>query len=135
MKICNPSLLKSMRTPGPCELCGVYCTKREIHHLLSKTPRVEIRCSLISVGCSTSATAWFKCQCHYAIHSGRIPREDVLWAVAKREGVLRGDIEDLFRFIRRLVKPTPSELEESLRSLKPAVETLARKEFMEAGIL
>ncbi len=82
--IIDDKLLSSMRSPGPCEICGTYCPRREVHHIfargMSGAFRMDIPINLLSTG------TFPYCSCHALAHSGRLERSALLQIVAGREG-------------------------------------------------
>lgn len=104
MKIINPDLLREMREPGHCGWCGRYCRLREGHHLQARGfgggCRLDVRCLMISLGSSLM----FSCNCHRKMTDRKIDPEDVLWKVAKREGVSPESIVAVRDLILRLDK-------------------------------
>lgn len=86
MTITDESMLDNFRGPGRCDLCWKECLATEPHHVKAKGigggSRLDISINLLRVG---STLRWC-CPCHNAIHNGHVPKDDVINAVAKREG-------------------------------------------------
>lgn len=132
MKIERPKLLKEFALPGLCEICKETCGKREAHHLRSRTPSLDIRINLISVG---STLSW-ECDCHSSYHAGKIPPNRILEIVAAREKVKVDDVTTVMDLFRRLIKPTQSQLVKAVNELaQESARKLAFREIDEAGIL
>jgi hypothetical protein len=128
MKITNRRLCREFALPGRCEVCDRWCKKREGHHLLHRTPEISIRVNLISLG----STPLFCCPCHRDVGNGKIPAERVLSIVAIREKCRAEDIREVMAWMRRLVKPTASQVENALEELSPRARLIALKELAEA---
>jgi hypothetical protein len=129
MKITNRKLRKEFAQPGHCEICNVWCRKREGHHLWHRTPELTIRINLISLG----STQLFCCPCHHDIGIGKIPASRVMEIVAAREKCNPEDIREVLYWMRRLIKPTARQLEIALEDLSEAARMIALKELAEAG--
>lgn len=99
MKIIDEDLLAEFRTPGKCDLCGKRCRTREPHHVYGRGMggggRMDIPINLLGLG------GPFECGCHRAYHDGKIGREDMLSAVAKREQTTSELIVDEINRLRR----------------------------------
>ncbi len=130
MKILNKPLRLEFALPGNCEMCGLPCKKREPHHHYTSTPEMTIRCNMVSLG----STLDWQCNCHSYIHSGRIPRIQVLERIAAREHQRPEDISAVLDLFRRLVKPTKFDLGVGLTDLGDRARHLAQKELLEAGL-
>ena len=130
MKIVNEAILDEFRTPGPCELCGKQCRDREPHHYLAKGSggggRLDIRINLVAVGASVPHPL---CKCHNLIHAGRLDRESVFIAIALREDLVAHDMEVVLHLARRLIDPTPAQLEVAIAELTPNQQAIARREL------
>ncbi|NPV52196.1 MAG: hypothetical protein HPY71_01580 [Firmicutes bacterium] len=89
MKIIDRRAIEAARKPY-CELCGRRGPV-EVHHVFSRGMggggRLDVHFNLISL-------CW---QCHRAYHDGRISRERILQAVARRYGVRVEEIENQIR--------------------------------------
>jgi hypothetical protein len=132
MKITNRKLLKQMRTPGYCELCGFFMAKRQPHHLWHRTPEITIRINTISLGAMITlpdGRERFLCRCHRMIHDGGIPANRVLSIVALREKCQPEEIIEVMNLFRRLVKPTPRQLEVGLQELSVGARLIAMREI------
>jgi hypothetical protein len=129
MKILNPALRKEFAQPGRCELCSLYCKKREGHHLWHRTPEITIRINLIALG----STRLFCCRCHRKIGVGQIPVSRVLETVAIRENCWPEEITEIMHWMRRLVKPTPGELATALEELSDGARAIAVRELAETS--
>lgn len=130
MKITNRKLLQEFRAPGYCEHCHLYVGKRQPHHLWRRTPELTIRINLIALGGILKlpdGRERFLCQCHRDIHEGRIKASAVLSIVAQREKVSAEQIVEVMDWMRRLVRPTPMQLEKALEELTPGARDLAVK--------
>lgn len=123
----NSRLLAEFRIAGRCEWCGRWCVKREPHHLRTRTPELTIRINLFSVG----STPFFCCSCHTDIGNGLIDRKEVLQLVAVREHCTTGEITMVMDLFRRLIRPTPSELQAGLEGLEPSARMLAERSLAE----
>ena len=134
MKIICETTLDLFRAPGLCEVCRQGCTAREAHHLRAKgsggAGRLDLRINLIATG---STLAW-QCQCHTEIHDGKIPRNQLLEMVAAREKARPEDITAVLDLLRRLMKPSASELAEAVHALTTDARLLAIRELQEAGV-
>jgi hypothetical protein len=128
MKITNPKLRKEFAQQGRCEICNVWCRKRESHHLRHRTPELTIRINLISLGSTP-----FCCPCHRDIGNGKIPASRVLAIVAARQKCRPEDITEVLDWMRRLIKPTASQMEIALEDLSAGARLIALKELAEAG--
>jgi hypothetical protein len=128
MKILNKALRREFAQPGRCELCNRWCKKREGHHLWHRVPEISIRINLISLG----STLWFACHCHRKIGDGHILASRVLEIVALREHCRPEEITEVMHWMRRLVKPTPGQLEAALKELSVGARAIAVKEMAEA---
>lgn len=99
MIIKKESLLQSLRSAGPCGICGKPCLVRDVHHLQSRGAgggyRLDIACNLVSVG------PCFVCPCHGRAQRYDIPREIVLELIAKREGTTADAIERCLAWLNR----------------------------------
>lgn len=108
----NEKLLDEFRGPGQCEACGVWCNRREPHHIVTRGiggNRLDLRINLIALGEA------FACTCHTHHHNGHWPRTDHLLAiVAQREGMQPQQIKEAIRDIRRMPKGTPEEVWKAL---------------------
>jgi hypothetical protein len=91
-------------------------------------PEVTIRVNLISLG----SAPLFCCSCHTDIGNGKIARQEVLLKVPAREGCRPEDITACMDLFRRLVRPTPAQLQRALEELGPAARVLAERELREA---
>jgi hypothetical protein len=136
MKIVNAALLKQFRTPGYCEICNFYVIKREPHHLrrtgMGGNGRLDVRVNLIALGGNLKlpdGRERFLCRCHRLIHDGKIPAERVLSIVALREKCNPVEIEEVLHWMRRLVKPTKSQIEAALRELSEGALAIALREL------
>ena len=127
MKIPNRKLWKLFSLSGRCEICKRFFKTREPHHLRGRTPEITMRINLISLGSSKPLT----CSCHFDVHNGKISSQEVLEIVASREHVYVGDITEAMDMLRRLIKPTESELERAIQGLSIDAGVLARRELKE----
>src|ERR1035438_4164557 len=125
MKITNRKLRKEFANPGRCEICNVWCRKREGHHLWHRPPELIIRINLISLG----STQLFCCPCHRDIGNAKIPASRVLAIVAAREKCRPEDIREILAWMRRLIKPTARLLEIALDELSAGARQIALKEL------
>ncbi len=88
MKILNPELLESFRTPGRCEICDARCSLRCAHHIFPKgsggARRKDVPINLIHV-----AMPFGGCSCHQAEHNdgSAKSREKLVKITALREGL------------------------------------------------
>jgi hypothetical protein len=128
MKVVNPSLIASYRTPGPCRYCGKVVRMRCAAHIFSRgAGQVDIPCNLVSLGMD----AVTDCDCHARSHGGNEPTTDELLAVSAADhGCLQGDIEELVWLIRRLDK-TCSEAGylRAVKELNFSARRLAMREY------
>lgn len=134
MKIKNPKLLATYRTPGRCEYCNKPCDKREPAHVVSKgSGGSDIACNLVALG----QTASFQCGCHTQSHNRAAPTQrDLLTVVAVREGVSADDVWDAINFIRRLDKSASRyRIMELLLTLPEAARKIAQRELKDANRL
>ncbi len=129
MKVKNDKLLKEHRLPGPCACCGTYCPDgRDPHHLHTKgSGGSDLRCNLVSL----------KRACHGNHHGGGPPcTSDLLWIIAKREGVSIDVIKEVNNWFRRLDKDASEHrILEALYTLEGDARVLARRELVESGKL
>ena len=142
MLIVNEPLLEEFRTSGRCELCNRWALIREPHHLRCKgfggADRQDLRINLISLGGSIAKRHAFRrffCNCHKQAQEHKIPADHVLSIVSIRECVHPSEITEVMDLLRRLLRPTESELRTSLLELSSGAMTLAVKELTEAGKL
>ena len=125
MKILNPKLLKKYRTPGPCEMCQRPCQRRQPHHIISRgfggSKRLDVEINLVALGSA------FECSCHTRFHStGELQPEDFMQIVARREGVMVWDVQDVLYFLRRLPQnPFCWQVEAAIEELEPEARELA----------
>lgn len=139
MMVRNRKLLKEFRTPGFCECCSFYMAKREPHHLRSKgmggNGVLDIRINLISLGGIVKLPddrERFLCRCHRLIHDAEISALCVLEIVAMREKTTPEVITEVMDWMRRLVRPTPRQVQVALEELSPPASLIAIKELREA---
>ena len=98
MRIVDRALLDSFRDKCKCEHCGAAVpTGCHPHHLwtrgMGSGGRLDIAINLIAL-CSL---------CHRRTHDGAIHRDQLLAAVARREGIRADEIEQrIYNFKRRL---------------------------------
>jgi len=135
MRIENPKLLKTFRTPGRCENCGRFCQVREPAHLWAKGfgggGWIDLRINLISLGSSRHSF----CACHSISHNdGGVLNATFLGLIAWRERTTEDSIIEVMHLCRRLVKPTQMELHKAVGELAESPRLLAVKEFTEAGL-
>lgn len=83
MIVKNEKLLKSMRESGLCEWCGVWCERREPHHIHARGmgggSRLDIPINLVSLGTAGD------CSCHAGAQRGNPPKDILLAIAAERE--------------------------------------------------
>ncbi len=95
----NEPLLKTFRTPGKCAICSTWSPQREAHHVWTRaTGRLDVPINLVSLG-----GAW-SCACHQRSQSYTIPRQNVVQAVAFREGLDYSFVMDRVPWLRRQPK-------------------------------
>lgn len=136
MIVKNESLLDEFRTAGYCECCGKKCRRREPAHLFAKGigggSRQDMRINLIALG----STLGMCCPCHTKSHAdGGVLNLQFIEIISERDGESKDDILSVMYLIRRLSKPTKSEIEEAVESLHESAKQLAIKELKEAGVL
>lgn len=142
MKIMNSKLLKEFRRAGFCEWCNCYCLVREPHHLRTKGfgggSTLDVRINLISLGGSKKlpdGRRRFFCRCHTSLQGDAHRAQEVLSIVALREKVRPEEITEVMDWLRRLIRPTETQLMRAMEELTPAGRVIALKELNEAGIL
>lgn len=127
MTVIDEPLLDEFRAPGPCDLCGKQCDRREPHHVVttgSNGGRLDVRENIVGVGKSEDGNLrrrdfQMPCRCHDGAQSFDIPLRCVHACIADREG---RTIEEIARFLTRL-----------RRSPKGAdVEAIRREVFKES---
>lgn len=96
----NEKLLKAMRVAGPCEVCGVWCDPRQVHHAFEKGvsswKRIDLPWNLISLGPMGGSA----CRCHERYHAGQLKRGQILEVIARREKVtVRWIVEEHSRIL------------------------------------
>lgn len=103
MKVIDRELLKRFQSPGPCEVCGKPCSKREGHHIFHRgSGQVDIAENLVSVGASHPFP---QCPCHSTIHgSGKPSRDELLAIAARRENTTPEAITEKVYRLRRETK-------------------------------
>jgi hypothetical protein len=108
MIVKDEALLTEFRRKLFCELCGRFARNPvHPHHVLGKGHgggcRMDIRQNLIALG-----GPW-DCNCHGKFHDGNISRVRILVAVANREGMLVGELEEFLWAVQRAPKGTKLE--------------------------
>ena len=129
MKIVNKELRERFGGRGLCEYCGLPCSWRSCHHIVSRgAGGPDIAVNLIALG------DFFlnECMCHARFHSGEIGSGELLDIVAKREGVKVASIRDVINLIRRLPKkPSKKHIFTAIMELPEASRFLAMRELAE----
>ncbi len=133
MRIRRPELLRSLRVPGRCELCGRMCSLLCGAHILSKgSGGPDIMLNLVS----TAISPFAGCDCHIQAHCGILVRPEHMWAAAaKREKTTPAIAEAVVRLIVRLPKrPRADEVSAELESILDEARPLAVQTLRELGI-
>lgn len=86
--IVDEPLLKSMRVPGFCEWCKVWCRMREPHHVFGRGGRSWKRIDLPQFLMALGSTLGFECRCHQKMTNACKGHgiEDQLKYLAERDG-------------------------------------------------
>lgn len=130
MKIDNPALLRSLRGPGLCEVCGKPCRRREVAHVRAKGlgggHRLDVPLNCVSCGEGLWGTG--ECFCHAAEHytGGDV----LLRIVAKREGVAPEEVKHALDVLDRIPKDaSQAQLERELDGVPATVARLVCREL------
>lgn len=90
----DDAVLAEFRKAGPCEWCGLKCSRRDPHHIFARGMgggrRLDLRTNLVGL-----------CRpCHDRAHDGEIGKEALVVIVAKREQMKPSDIVDAITWSR-----------------------------------
>jgi hypothetical protein len=134
MRIHTTKVLRTFRAPGYCEVCNLYCRKREPHHIRAKGMggggALNVPINLVSVGAVEKlpdGRARLSCPCHKLIHAGKINIDELLTIVARREGAEPETVREVLDWMRRTVGPTPVQLERCFLELSGPARELAER--------
>ncbi len=98
MRVVDEDCLNVFREKPRCELCGrALYARAHPHHIHSRgAGRLDIPINLVSLG------GYVDCNCHGAVHAGKVTRDALIAIAARREGYTVEEVrEEVFR-IRRL---------------------------------
>ncbi len=99
MRHVDEAVLRLYRGPGKCAICGTFSPQRECHHVWSRgAGRLDIPINVCSLG-----GAW-SCMCHSRSQCYTIPRQNVVQAVAFREGLDAEFVAQRVPWLRRQPK-------------------------------
>lgn len=103
MRIADEEVLNLFRTPGPCELCGRWCQRRQPHHTfqccgIGGASRLDIAINLAALG------GILDCDCHGSVQGIKKHNDRVKELIADRE--------------KRTVESIQEEIWEILRAAK-----------------
>lgn len=112
MRVKNEKLLGTYRQPGPCEICGKPCSRREPFHIsacgTSSHKQIDAPCNLLAVGSSLN----FCCPCHTRYHAEHVPtRLEAQQIAADREGMDISEVQAVVALLQRASRaPWPCEV-------------------------